>query len=50
MLMDTAYDDTIKLRDLVNDMLDAARLEGGREEFDTKKVNISKFIKSVSNQ
>ncbi len=44
MLLSTAYDGTIRLRDLVNDMLDAARLEGGREEFNLKAVNISGFI------
>lgn len=46
MLLDTAYDGTIRLRDLVNDMLDAARLEGGREEFKFQKVSISEQIEA----
>ncbi len=44
LLFNGAYDGTIKLRDLVNDMLDAARLEGGREEFTLKKLEISNYI------
>jgi signal transduction histidine kinase len=44
MLFDSAYNGSIKLRNLVNDMLDAARLEGGREEFRLNKLQISKLI------
>lgn len=44
MLINTAYDGTIRLRNLVNDMLDAARLEGGQEEFNIKKLDITKYI------
>lgn len=44
MLLDTAYEGTIRLRDLVNDMLDAARIEGGREEFKFSEIEISKYI------
>lgn len=44
MLLDTAYEGTTRLRELVNDMLDAARLEGGREEFNYKDIDISKHI------
>lgn len=47
LLFDSAYDGTIKLRDLVNDMLDAARLEGGREEFVIKKLLISDYIEAT---
>jgi signal transduction histidine kinase len=45
MLINTAYDGTIRLRDLVNDMLDAARLEGGREEFNYINIGISTYVK-----
>ena len=44
MLLDSVYDGTVRLRDLINDMLDAARLEGGREEFNMKKVKVSDVI------
>lgn len=44
MLLNTAYDGTIRLKDLVNDMLDAARLEGDREEFTISKLAISDYI------
>lgn len=44
VLLNTAYDGTIRLRDLVNDMLDAARLEGGREEFSIQKLDMKAYI------
>ncbi len=44
LLFSSAYNGSILLRDLVNDMLDAARLEGGREEFRLNKLQISTFI------
>jgi signal transduction histidine kinase len=44
MLLTSAYEGSIRLRNLVNDMLDAARLEGGREEFRLNKLHISKYI------
>lgn len=46
LLLDSAYDGTLKLRDLVNDMLDAARLEGGREEFTIQKLKMSDFVEA----
>lgn len=45
--IEQAYKGTIKLKDLVNDLLDVARLEGGRTEFNLKPVNISPIINSV---
>ncbi len=38
---------TTRLRDLVNDMLDTARLEGGRAEFVIKPQNITAVAKTV---
>jgi signal transduction histidine kinase len=49
LLFTSAYDGSIRLRDLVNDMLDAARLEGGREEFRLNKLQISKYITECIN-
>lgn len=42
-----AYDGTGRLRDLVNDMLDVARLEGGREEFNIEALDIQKVVSGV---
>lgn len=47
-IVDQAYQGTIRLRDLVNDMLDMARLEGGRVEFVIEKQNIQKLISEVA--
>lgn len=42
-----AFDGTKRLRDLVNDMLDVARLEGGRQEFNITPLDIKQSVNSV---
>ena len=46
-LIDQAYLGTTRLRDLVTDMLDVARLEAGRAEFKLEPVNIVELTKSI---
>ncbi len=50
-LVEEVYASTKRLRDLVNDMLDVARLEGGRTEFIIKpvpiKIVIDEIVKSL---
>lgn len=46
-LIDEVYYGTARLKDLVNDMLDVARLEGGRAEFNFKAVSIDKVVDDV---
>jgi signal transduction histidine kinase len=42
-----AYTSTIRLRDLVNELLDIARLESGRATYTTQQLDISKEISSM---
>lgn len=46
-LIEQAHNGTLRLRDLVNDMLDMARLEGGRTEFVIAKQDMRKCIQDV---
>lgn len=46
-LINKAYSGTIRLRELVNDMLDVARLEAGREEFKLEPLSIADLSKSI---
>jgi signal transduction histidine kinase len=46
-LIDQAYFSTVRLRDLVNDMLNVARLESGRSEFSLGPVAIKPIIEDV---
>lgn len=46
-LMDQAYYGTARLRDLVNDMLNVARLESGRSEFALAPVQIKSVVEDV---
>lgn len=48
-LLEQAFMGTNKLRDIVNDLLDVARLEGGRAEFVIKQVNTQSIIQSSIN-
>lgn len=43
-LIDNAYRATARLRDLVNDLLDVARIEGGRVEFKQQPMDISSVV------
>lgn len=47
LFLDQAYNGTAKLRDLINDMLDVARLEGGKVELDLQPHDISTLVKDV---
>lgn len=40
-LVNQAYSGALRLRDIVNDLLDVARLEAGREEFKTEAVDLT---------
>ncbi|HEX7259491.1 MAG TPA: HAMP domain-containing sensor histidine kinase [Candidatus Saccharimonadia bacterium] len=44
---DEAYASTIRLRDLVNDMLSMARLESGNPEFTIDEVDIDGLVKNI---
>lgn len=46
-LIDEAFDGTVRLRDLVNDMLNVARLESGTPDFVTSAVPINTVIKDI---
>lgn len=46
-LVKQAHAGTLRLRDLVNDMLDMARLDGGRVEFVIQKQDTKKVIKEI---
>lgn len=46
-LVEQVLNSTNRLKDLVNDMLDVARMEGGRAEFKIGPVNAGKITKSV---
>lgn len=46
-IIEQAHNGTLRLRDLVNDMLDMARLDGGRVEFVIEKQDIGKIIQEV---
>ncbi len=46
-IISQAHEGTIRLRNLVNDMLDMARLEGGRVEFVIAPQDIEKLTKEV---
>lgn len=43
-LADQAYKGTIRLRDLVNELLDIARLESGRAQFDLVQIDLASEI------
>jgi signal transduction histidine kinase len=47
MLVDQAYYGTVRLRDLVNDMLNVARLESGRSEFSLSPVAVKDIVEDV---
>ena len=44
LLAGQAYTSTIRLRDLVNELLDIARLESGRAQFNLEPINLDKEI------
>lgn len=46
-LVGQVYDSTIRLRDLVNDMLDVARMEGGRAEFNIAPLDPKAVVRNV---
>lgn len=46
-LVEQVYNSTNRLRDLVNDMLDVARMEGGRAEFNIVPVNTQVIVQGV---
>ncbi|MDB5183341.1 MAG: hypothetical protein JWO07_22 [Candidatus Saccharibacteria bacterium] len=46
-LTTTAYTSTVRLRDLVNELLDIARLESGRATFTIEQIDIGKAISSM---
>lgn len=46
-IIDEAHNSTLRLRDQVNDMLDAARLEGGRVEFVIAEQDIKNVIQDT---
>lgn len=46
-MLEQAYKGTTRLRDLVNDMLDVARLEGGRAEFVIKPQSMKTIVEGV---
>ena len=48
-LVEQVYKSTTRLRDLVNDMLDVARLEGGRTEFTIMPIDIKEVASEVIN-
>jgi signal transduction histidine kinase len=45
--LEEAYYGTVRLRDLINDMLDVARLEGGKVEFNLAPQNFEKIIDEI---
>ncbi|HUP26391.1 MAG TPA: HAMP domain-containing sensor histidine kinase [Candidatus Limnocylindrales bacterium] len=47
-IIEHAHTGTLRLRDLVNDMLDMARLDGGRVEFVIEKQDIQKVIEDIT--
>jgi signal transduction histidine kinase len=47
MLLDKVYYGSVRLRDLVNDMLNVARLESGRSEFSMSPMDIKPVIQEV---
>ncbi len=47
LLIDQVYYGTVRLRDLVNDMLNVARLESGRSEFSLAPVSIKAVIEDI---
>jgi len=46
-LVEQVYNSTNRLRDLVNDMLDVARMEGGRAEFNIAVIDTQKIANGV---
>lgn len=48
-LIGQAYNSTKRLGNLVNDLLDVARLEGGRAEFNFTNVDVKKLIAGILN-
>lgn len=46
-IVDQVNTSVIRLRDLVNDMLDVARMEGGRAEFEIAEQDITVLVKDV---
>jgi len=45
--LDRSYNSTIRLINLVNDMLNTSRIESGRMKFEIKKTNVEELIKTV---
>lgn len=48
-IIEQAHNGTLRLRDLVNDMLDMARLEGGRVEFVLARQDMRQVVREVIN-
>lgn len=48
-LMNTAYQETIRLRDLISELLNIAKLEGGQTPFEREHVNIEESVNEVIN-
>jgi signal transduction histidine kinase len=46
-LIDQAYNGTVRLRNLVSDMLDVARLESGRAEFKLEAVDLGLVVNQI---
>lgn len=46
-LITSAFEQTERLRDLINEMLDVARLEGKREQFEIKALDMASAVSSV---
>jgi signal transduction histidine kinase len=46
-LADQAYQGTIRLRELVNELLDIARLESGRAKFNLEPIDLAKEIEAM---
>lgn len=47
LLLGQAYKGTQRLRDIINDMLDIARLESGHAQFNLEPINIQGLTKSI---
>lgn len=47
-LLRTAHHETVRLRDLLNELLNIARLEGGEAEFKREHINVEESINEVS--
>lgn len=46
-LMNTAYQETTRLRDLISDLLNIAKLEGGRVPFEHEHVDVEESVNEV---